>query len=117
MANINDFVNFILQIKGIVNYILVRKDGYILTHNCENPNSLSSVITFSGLSSELVIKPMIGLTFFKYLIYSRKNNEKLLIFPLEKYFLGIVHHAEAYTPDIVEEVNRMIDRITQDEAL
>lgn len=116
MADINDFANLILQINGILNYIIVRKDGHILSHNCKNPKILSPFIIFSGLSCDVVIKPAMGLTYFKYLIYTCNNNEKLLIFPMEKYFIGILHHMDAYTPDIVEEVTELLELMDQNES-
>lgn len=112
----NEFADLILQIPGISNYILVRKDGHIIVHDFKNPESLSTSIIYSGLSCE-AIKPMMGLSYFKYLGYTLKNNEKLLVFPLGKYFLGIAHEADAYTPDIVDEVTRIIDSITPKKSI
>ncbi len=111
MAKINDLVKLILQIDGVMNYIFVRDDGHTLSHNFEDVKALASIITFSGLNCE-VIKPIMGLTHFKYLSYARDNNENLLIFPLGKYFLGISQHSEAYTPDIVKKVEGIIETIT-----
>ena len=112
MAKIDDLVNLVLQIEGVINYILVREDGHTLSHDFENIETLPSIITFSGLNSE-VLKPIMGLTYFKYLSYTRENNEKLLIFPLGKYFIGILQDAEAYTPDIVDTMEKIIESITQ----
>ena len=112
MAKINDLVSLVVQIQGVMNYILVREDGHTLSHNFENFEALPSIITFSGLNSE-VLKPIMGLTYFKYMSYIRENNEKLLIFPLGKYFLGILQDPEAYTPDIVDTIEKIIESITQ----
>lgn len=113
MAKINDLVNQILQIEGVMNYILVRDDGHTLSHDfVEHIEKLPSIITFSGLNSE-ALKPIMGLSYFKYLSYTQKNNEKLLVFPMGKYFLGIWQSADAYTTDIVEEVEKVIDSLTR----
>lgn len=111
MAKISDLVNLILQIDGVMNYIFVREDGYTLAHNFENKDELTAMITFSGLNCE-AMKPIMGLTHFKYMGYTLENNEKLLIFPLGRYLLGIYQHAEAYTPDIVENIERLIEAVT-----
>ncbi len=111
MAKINDLVNWILQINGVMNYIFVRKDGYTLSHNFKNKDEFTHMITFSGLNCEAV-KPLLGLSHFKHMSYTLENNEKLLIFPLGKYLLGIYQNAEAYTPDIVENIERLIDTVT-----
>ncbi len=111
MAKINDLVNLILQIQGVMNYIFVREDGHTMSHNFEDIGTLPSIITFSGLNCE-IIKPAMGVSSLKYLSYSRANNEKLLIFPLGKYFLGISQQPEGYTPDIVAQIEGIIDSIT-----
>ncbi len=111
MAKVSDLVNLILQIEGVVNYIFVREDGYTLAHNFENKDELIEMITFSGLNCEAV-KPIMGVTHFKYMSYTRENNENLLIFPLGRYLLGISQHAEAYTPDIVDGIQRLIEAVT-----
>ncbi len=112
MAKINELVNLILKIDGVTNYILVRDDGHTLSHNFNNLEALPSIVTFNGLNCE-ALKPLMGLTYFKYLSYTRKNDEKLLIFPLGKYFLGILQQPEAYTPDIVDKVGIVLDAISR----
>ncbi len=112
MAKISDLVNLILKIEGVANYILVRDDGHTLSHNFPDIGALPSIITFNGLNSE-ALKPIMGLSYFKYMSYNRDNNENLLIFPLGKYFIGISQQAEAYTLDIVEEIDKVIQTISQ----
>ena len=112
MAKINDLVNQILELEGISNYILVRDDGHTLSQNFKDLDALPSIITFSGLNCE-ALKPLMGLSHFKYLSYTWGNNDKLLIFPLGKYFLGISHPAETYTPDIVDSIEQIIESISR----
>lgn len=107
MATIQDFGKRILQISGIKQYIMVRNDGKVMIHNVESPESLAPVITFCGLNCD-AIGSVAGLTYFKYMMLTRKNNEKLLIFPMETYFLGVIQTHDAYSPDIVEQVIRLI---------
>ncbi len=112
MAKINDLVTQILDVEGIANYILVRDDGHTLSQNFEDFPALPSIITFNGLNCE-ALKPLMGLSHFKYLSYAWGDNNTLLIFPLGKYFLGISHQAEAYTPDIVDSIEQIIESLSR----
>ncbi len=111
MAKISDLVDLILKIEGIEHYILVRDDGHTLSHNFPETGTLPSIITFNGLNSE-ALKPIMGLSYFKYMSYTRDNNENLLIFPLGKYFIGISQQSEAYTLDIVEKIEAAFETIS-----
>lgn len=111
MSNIDKLIKLILQIKGVTHYIFVREDGYILSHNYGETDALSAMIVFSGLNCH-AIKPVLGLGHFRYMSYTLENNEKLLIFPIGRYLLGISQDSESYTPDVVERMERLIEAVT-----
>ncbi len=112
MASLQDFGKRILQISGVSNYILVRNDGKVMVHNLEKADALAPLIVFAGLSCDAV-GSVAGLTYLKYLMLARKNNEKLLIFPMDTYFLGIIHNPDAYTQDIVDHITRLIQMVAK----
>jgi hypothetical protein len=112
----DDFADLIMEIDGVMNYTLVRNDGRVMTHNFVEPEPISSTVLFNGLSCD-ALKPVMGLTNFRHLICIRDNNEELMVFPIGKYFLGILQGADAYTDDIVAEVSRIIDAVIQDRSL
>lgn len=112
MASIQTFTKLISQIEGVKNYIFVRNDSRVIVHNTNNPDTLSSMIAFSGLSCDAV-KSILGTTYFKYFILTRKTGEKLLVFPLENYFLGIIQDSQAYTPDVIQKIMRFITAVTR----
>jgi len=112
MADIQTFANLISQIEGVKNYIFVRNDGRIIVHNTDNPETFSSMVTFAGLSSDAV-KSILGTTYFKYFILTRKNGEKIIVFPMENYFLGILQDSNAYTPDVIQKTGRFVSAVTK----
>jgi hypothetical protein len=112
MANLEAFAERVLKIEGVEQFIFLRNDGHILIHNVENPKSLSALVAFTGLNGD-AIPAVIGTTRFRYLSISRMNKEHFLVFPFDNYFLGIMQHAEAYTPDVVQRVIRLIQAITR----
>lgn len=112
MANLEAFAQRVLKIDGVEQFIFIRNDGHILIHNVENPETLSALVAFTGLSGE-AMRAVIGATYFRHLHISRQNKENFLIFPLDNYFLGILQHSEAYTPDVIHRVARLIQAITR----
>lgn len=111
MANARAFGNRIQKIQGIKSYMLVRNDGRVIVHSVENPEKLSEMVVFSGLSCE-ALKPVIGATFFKHLCLTGPDKEMFLIFPMETYFLGVYLEEDAYPPDVIQRVHRFLTVIT-----
>jgi hypothetical protein len=109
---IEDFGNRVAQIPGIKNYLLVRNDGKVIIHNIEKPESLASMVAFNGLNCE-AIGSVLGLTYFKYIMITRKNSEKLIIFPMDTFFLGIIQNPDAYSNDVADNVIQLIQTVTK----
>jgi predicted regulator of Ras-like GTPase activity (Roadblock/LC7/MglB family) len=112
MASAKEFGESIAAIEGIRSYLLVRKDGFLISHNVPNPKELATTVVISGLGAEAV-KSSLGGSYFRYLEFVRDNKENLLVFPIEKYFLGIVQEAEAFGPELAEQVIRYIMTLTR----
>jgi len=107
MATIEDIVNGIQKIQGLDGYVIVKQDGQVLSHNVANVEPLSALIVMGGLNGN-VVKTDVGASLFKYLVVTRKTNEKLLVFPIGNCWLGLLQRQDAYTPDIVNKVQSMI---------
>ncbi len=104
------FVQRLLQIEGVNQYILIKNDGDIISHNVkiDYSETLSSMIVFCCFSGD-ALKSDMGFSKFKYLILLRKSKEHLIVFPLKKFFLGILQHPDMSIPDLVDEVTQFID--------
>jgi hypothetical protein len=107
MATVQEFKQLISRIEGIKSYIFVRNDGHVVLHNSEAPDILASMVAFNGLTCD-TMKSVIGTTFFKYLMITRKNNEKFFIFPAGPYFLGVLLDATAYSGDVVQKLLKLL---------
>lgn len=112
MASAKEFGERIAAIEGIRSYVVVRKDGFLIAHNVANPEELATTVVINGLGAEAV-KNSLGGSYFRYLEFARNNKENLLVFPIEKYFLGIVQEAEAYGPELAEQVIQYIMTLTR----
>ncbi len=104
------FTDRLLRIDGVQHYIFVRGDGHILAHNVREPSALSSLIAFSGHSCD-AIRPLIGTTGFHYITFSCTGRNHFYIFPVRRHFLGIIQHPDAYPPDVIEGVSRLLQNI------
>lgn len=91
----------IARVKGIKSYILVRNDGNIAAHNIDDiaPNPLTTVTLKCGRRCTQLKQ-----SDFKCLLFSKKNNENIFIFPVGNYYLGVIKES------IIDEIV-LIDNI------
>lgn len=86
LSNSKRFLSSILKIPGIKRLILVDKNaGIFLTKNIENPEKLAGMISNCGSLSHLI-----GGKKMKFIIFSRESRNDFLIFPVGKYYLGVI---------------------------
>ncbi|MBN2428252.1 MAG: hypothetical protein JXK94_07950 [Deltaproteobacteria bacterium] len=107
MTGVQRFANRIEQIKGVGNYIVARNDGQIVIHNLENPEKLTSLVTIGGFHS-VAIQKTLGFSDFGYLIYIRPQNQNLIIFALDKYYIGILQKIDSNQTQLIEDVSRFL---------
>lgn len=109
MPTILDFAK-IVKVEGVKNFILIRKDGQVMTHNMEHPESLSPFIVLCGLNADAIglsleLQQMVNITVM------RENKEHLHIFPAGNYFAAVFQQADAYTPDVVKSISKFIGTV------
>lgn len=110
MSGIQRFADRIEQIDGVSNYIVVRNDGQMIIHNLDEPEKLTSLLTFGGFNTQAIQKTL-GFSQFGYLVYIRPRNQNLIIFSLDKYFLGIVQKMDSNQSRLIEEVGRFLFKL------
>lgn len=109
MPTIIDFAK-IAKIDGVKNFILIRKDGQVMTHNMEKPESLSPFIVLCGLNAD-AIGVILSLQQMTNITISRENREHLHIFPAGNYFAAVFQKSDAYPPDVVKSISKFIGSI------
>ncbi len=80
------------DLDGVANYLLVRRDGAVVSKNIEDAVTLASTVVLSGTSCEAMEKNMGGKR-YRYMAIERESGEHLLIFSLGNYFLGIIQQS------------------------
>jgi len=110
MSAAERFANRIAQIKGVDQFVLTRQDGQIITHNLSNPEQLASVVTLGGYGAQAIQKS-VGFSQFRYLVCTRPQSQNLIVFSLDKYFLGIQQKPDTSQAELVSEVSRFLQHI------
>ncbi|PLX79325.1 MAG: hypothetical protein C0616_11755 [Desulfuromonas sp.] len=104
------FANRLNTIKGVKHFVLARNDGQLVTHNLTEPDNLSSMTTLCGIYATH-IKETLGFGTFEHMVLFRANEEHVVLFPLDRYFLGIVHHSGADQPALIERITRFLQSL------
>ena len=112
MATLSDFAK-IAGIKGVENYMLVKNDGTIASHNTEHPESLAKMVLDCGLNCDKIEKAR-----FTCFVFSRGTRENYFIFPVGNYYLGLQQQADIdaalIVNTIIEFIRGLSKKNTQD---
>jgi len=100
MASASDFAK-LKDINGVFQYILVRNDGHVVTHNTKDAVAFSSTIVMSGRNCKQ-LESVLDSGQYIYLCVERENGHNLLVFSLGNYFLGIIEEADSDTQTTVD---------------
>ena len=82
-------VKNIANLRGVDQYILVHQNGKIADHNLPDPETIAGMIVSCGNTSYAI-----GKTRFQYLVFPRKSQRDIFIFPVGKYYLGVIKQKE-----------------------
>ena len=89
----------ISKVKGVAHYIFVDTQGDVIAHNMKEYQKIGHMISFCGKQSFAIGKRRL-----KFLIFSRKNQKDLLIFPVGNYYLGVIKQKGIKTVELADNV-------------
>ncbi|MDA3904078.1 MAG: roadblock/LC7 domain-containing protein [Desulfuromusa sp.] len=112
MATAKDFVGRINQIDGVAGCLLVKDDGLVLGQTLDDPEEVYSTLMqiSSGLSENIMSS--IGFSYCQYLSFNRVNLQNFYVFPIDKYWLGIVQQENCSVAFMLERVSQLIGRVS-----
>ena len=84
MTTLKEFIQ-ISKLTGVDQYILVDCKGKIAAHDMKNPERVAGMVFSCGRNSFAI-----GKALFRYVIFFRKNQKNIFIFPVGNYYLGVV---------------------------
>lgn len=111
MATAKEFVDRISNIEGVSGCLLVREDGEILGRSLEDPDLYTSLMIHGGISARGIMDK-VGFSYCRYLSFNREGKEHFHLFPIDKFYLGVIQTSECYVPDMLQAVLRLIGRVT-----
>lgn len=107
MAALQDFVGKVIKVAGVKGYLLLKRDGKILSQNIRVPDRLSAMVVICAATAESVTTAT-GLSRFRCLVLARGQKEKFLVFPAMQSFLFVVGKPDIYTPELLKEIESII---------
>ncbi len=111
MADANDFVDRVSQIKGIDGCILIRKDGKKIAQTVSNPQDyLTLMKTSNTISGDIM--DSIGYGYCPYLSFTLDNMDEFFIFQIDNYLLGVLKLAECQTQDMLDIIYNLIGKVS-----
>lgn len=102
MSNIERFKS-ILKVQGVDQYILVDKTGKIFVHSISEPEKMAEIVSQCGLHASAI-----GKTDFRYLVCLRSNPNSFFIFPVGKYYLGVIKQATVSNALLTKNILRFL---------
>jgi hypothetical protein len=111
MATAKEFVARISEIDGVAGCLLVRQDGEILGRSLEDPDLYAQLMIHGGTSAQSIMGHA-GFSYCRHLSFNREGKEHFHLFPIDKFYLGVLQTSECYVPDMLQAVLRLIGRVT-----
>ena len=102
MSNIKRFKS-IINVAGVDQYILVDKAAKIFAHNMADPQKMAEITSICGSKSNTI-----GKTSVNYVMFSRENHINFFIFPVGKYYLGVIKQESINNDLLAENVLRFL---------
>jgi predicted regulator of Ras-like GTPase activity (Roadblock/LC7/MglB family) len=104
MSAAKRFAQRITEMNGVAHFVLTRNDGLVIVHNLADPDDLATSVTLAGTNA-LAIRKTIGFSQLRYLLFPQAQGEHLLVFSLDKYFLGVQLHHDCDHAALIDEIS------------
>lgn len=89
----------ILTVPGVDQYILVDRNGKILSQAMAESQKMAELVCFCGLNAQAI-----GKINFRYLAFSLENQGHFFIFPVGKYYLGVIKQKDIGDAALVDTI-------------
>jgi len=99
----------IAKIKGVDQYILLDNKGNIAAQDIKNPKKACDMIFSCGRDIKAI-----GGNKFKYAVFSRKNRQSIIIFPLGNYSLGVIKQEDTDSFVLADIILKFLHELLSD---
>jgi len=115
MSNADRFAQRISRIKGVDQFVLCRHDGHVITHNMDDSDDLASVATLCGMNAQ-AIQSTIGFSGLRSLSLRRQGRRHCHIFPIDKYFLGVIQQQDQPSEEVIQDVQKFLQSLVRQKS-
>lgn len=98
------------SLQGVAQFVVADPQGKIIAGNAEQPTRFAKTVGICGKKFAAM-----GKTGFKYAVFDRKNNCHLFIFPVGKYYLGVVKEQKIKSKILYESIIKFLADLEQTE--
>jgi len=110
MATVKEFLIRINQIEGVDGCLLIKDDGSPLGHMIDDAKKLSSLLTIGGKYARDIMDKA-GFTYCRHLTFDRENGEKFYLFPVDKFYLGLMQTPDCPEEEMIKKVNYLLSLV------
>jgi len=111
MATAKDFVVRISKIAGVSGCLLIKRDGTLVGRAIDDPENYTILMQISGgLAHD--IQDNIGASNCRSVNFGCQGEDTFYVFPIDNYLLGVVPQPGTEPITMLEEVYRLIGRVT-----
>jgi len=111
MVTVQDYTTLLLQVEEVQNYLLMKPDGKILSHNVSDPDSLSSMLAISNLGIKK-IQQSLGFHHFNHMLFKRDNQENLILLKIGSNLLGIQQKANTACSELLSSLTKIQEQLS-----
>jgi hypothetical protein len=115
MATAKDFVVRISKVSGVSGCLLIKRDGTLVGRAIEDPENYTILMQISG-SLAHDIQENIGASNCRSVNFGCRSEDSFYVFPIDNYLLGVVAQVGAEQTMMLDEVYRLIGRVTTGNA-
>lgn len=99
----------ISRVPGVDQYILVAPGGQIAAQAIKDPGNVARMVLTCGQNSSAV-----GRNQFKYLMFPRENQKNFFIFPVGKYYLGVVKSVNMNNITLADNITKFLKSLRKE---
>lgn len=111
MATAKDFVTRISKVAGVSGCLLIKRDGTLVGRAIEDPENYTTLMQISG-SLATGIQENIGASNCRSVNFGCQGEGNFYVFPIDNYLLGVVAQTGTDHIPMIDEVYRLIGRVT-----
>ncbi len=101
----------ISELSGVDQYVLVDSQARVIRHAMTDPEEMAEMVSTCGRCALAV-----GRARFRHLIFSRTRRNDFFIFPVGKYYLGVLKEKSVSPTELLERVTEFIKIFLNPEA-